>query len=377
MNVRTIAALMRKEFLQVFRDPPTVVQIFLIPLIQLVVLANAATFDTGATRLLVRDDDRTPASEALVAALIGSGEFTVVGTAIDPARIEQVLRRREAAAVLQIPVGYEAAVARGTPTAVQLQINAEEGAVAGLIQQAAQRIVERRAGAPTTLELRQRGWFNPTRRYKDWMVPGILVSLTTIIGLLLTAQSITREKELGTLEQLNVTPVTRGEFITAKLLPFWLIAMGIFTVGLTWRSVLRDSHGGGGADRLPRGDGVPHRGAGDRAVDFDGHADAAAGDVRRLLRAADLPAHERTLHAARGDARLGAGGGACESGDAFRRADAGRPRARGGTRGGRTDDSWARGGRGRGAWSGGDADPQDDGVGRDWRLAKREVQGER
>ena len=233
MKIRTIGALMRKEVLQVFRDPPTLVQVLAIPLIQLVVLANATTFDTGATRLLVRDDDRTVASAAMVAELVGSGEFTVVGTAIAPDRIEAVLRRREAAAVLHIPEGFEAAMARGERTAVQLQINAEEGAVAGLIQQAAQAIVERQAGVPSTLEIRQRGWFNPTRRYKDWMVPGILVSLTTISGLLLTAQSITREKELGTLEQLHVTPVTKGEFITAKLLPFWMIAMGIFTVGLT------------------------------------------------------------------------------------------------------------------------------------------------
>jgi ABC-2 type transport system permease protein len=223
---------MRKEVLQVFRDPPTLVQVLLIPLIQLVVLANAATFDTGATRLLVRDDDRTPASAAMVAEFVGTGEFIVVGTAIAPERIEAVLRRREAAAVLHIPAGFASAIARGERSAVQLQINAEEGAVAGLIQQAAQAIIERQAGAPRTLEVRQRGWFNPTRRYKDWMVPGILVSLTTIIGLLLTAQSITREKELGTLEQLNVTPITKGELITAKLLPFWGIAMGIFTVGL-------------------------------------------------------------------------------------------------------------------------------------------------
>ncbi len=232
MNLRTIGALMRKELLHVVRDPPTLVQVMAIPLLQLILLANAATFDTGATRLLVRDDDRTPASAAMVADLVGSGEFTVVATVIAPERIEAALRRREATAVLHIPEGFTAAMARGERGAVQLQINAEEGAVAGLIQQAAQAIVERQAGARDLLELRQRGWFNPTRRYKDWMVPGILVSLTTIIGLLLTAQSITREKELGTLEQLNVTPVTKGELITAKLLPFWGIALGIFTVGL-------------------------------------------------------------------------------------------------------------------------------------------------
>lgn len=235
MRMRTVIALMRKELLQVLRDPPTLVQVLAIPLIQLVVLSNAATFETGATRLLVRDDDGRPASRALVAAMVGSGEFTVVGRASDPARLDAALRRREAAAVLHIPAGYHASLLRGTPQPVQLQVNAEEGAVAGLIQQAAQAVVARHAGtaASAQLERRDRSWYNATGRYKDWMVPGILVSLTTIIGLLLTAQSITREKELGTLEQLQVTPITKGELIAAKLLPFWAIALGIFTLGFT------------------------------------------------------------------------------------------------------------------------------------------------
>lgn len=233
MTIRTVVALMRKEVLQVLRDPPTLVQVLAIPLIQLVVLANAATFDTGATRLVVRDDDARPASRALVAALVGSGEFTVAGVATAPARLDEALRRREAAAVLHIPAGYHAALVRGSTAPVQLQINAEEGAVAGLIQQAAQAIVAQEAGSGSRIERRDRSWYNATGRYKDWMVPGILVSLTTIIGLLLTAQSITREKELGTLEQLQVTPITKGELIAAKLLPFWAIALGIFTVGFS------------------------------------------------------------------------------------------------------------------------------------------------
>ena len=85
-------------------------------------------------------------------------------------------------------------------------------------------------GAP--LDLRTQGWFNPSRNYKHYMVPALLVSLTTIIGLLLTAQNIAREKELGTLDQLNVTPITKGQFITAKLLPFWLLSLVIFSIGL-------------------------------------------------------------------------------------------------------------------------------------------------
>jgi ABC-2 type transport system permease protein len=82
------------------------------------------------------------------------------------------------------------------------------------------------------LTIATQGWFNPSRNYKHYMVPAILVSLTTIIGLLLTAQNIAREKELGTLDQLNVTPITKGQFITAKLLPFWLLSLVIFSIGL-------------------------------------------------------------------------------------------------------------------------------------------------
>ncbi|HEY9015827.1 MAG TPA: ABC transporter permease, partial [Gemmatimonadales bacterium] len=82
------------------------------------------------------------------------------------------------------------------------------------------------------LDLRTQRWFNPTRNYKHYMVPALMVALTTIIGLLLTAQNITREYELGTLEQLNVTPMTKVQFIAAKLIPFWLLSLFIFSLGL-------------------------------------------------------------------------------------------------------------------------------------------------
>ena len=83
-----------------------------------------------------------------------------------------------------------------------------------------------------SLDLRTQRWFNPTGNYTHWMVPALLVSLTTIIGLLLTAQNIVRENELGTLEQLNVTPMTELQFIAGKLIPFWLLALVIFSIGL-------------------------------------------------------------------------------------------------------------------------------------------------
>ena len=83
-----------------------------------------------------------------------------------------------------------------------------------------------------SIDIRTRNWYNPALNYKHYMVPGILVALVTLIGTLLTAQNIAREKELGTLEQLNVTPITRGQFIAAKLLPFWVLGLVDLAIGL-------------------------------------------------------------------------------------------------------------------------------------------------
>lgn len=243
--MRTIRFLMRKEFLQIFRDKATVFQIFFIPVAQLLVLSNAATFDITRTRLAVVDEDRTTVSTELAQRLEGGGRFTIVRAQPTTAGIEEALLDRDVTAVLRIPHGFEADLVRERHAPVQLQLNAEEGAAAGIVQAAAQAILSDYArdlgvrlpggvrvvrGAP--LDLRTQGWFNPSRNYKHYMVPALLVSLTTIIGMLLTAQNIAREKELGTIEQLNVTPITKGQFITAKLLPFWILSLVIFSIGM-------------------------------------------------------------------------------------------------------------------------------------------------
>jgi len=254
VTVRIILFLMRKEFLQVFRDRATVFQVFFIPVVQLLVLANAATFDIKRTALAVIDEDRTTTSAGLLQRLEGGGQFRIARLQSTAVGVEALLLDRDAAAVLHIPRGFERDVTRTGRATLQLQLNAEEGAAAGIVQGAAQAVVARYAreltesrrpdpgmtglsaevglslGAP--LEIRARGWFNPSRNYKHYMVPALLVSLTTIIGLLLTAQNIAREKELGTLDQLNVTPITKGQFITAKLLPFWILSLVIFGIGL-------------------------------------------------------------------------------------------------------------------------------------------------
>jgi ABC-2 type transport system permease protein len=247
--MRTVFFLVRKEFLQIFRDHTTVVQIVMIPVVQLLVLANAATFDLKRTRVLVVDEDRTTVSAGLVQRLEGGRQFRVVRQVPSDQGVEQALLDREVTAVVHIPRRFEEDLVQHRWAMVQLILNAEEGAATGIVQSSANAILEAYAreldltlpvvrnvsgsvrAAP--LDLRTQRWFNPTRNYKHYMVPALMVALTTIIGLLLTAQNITREYELGTLEQLNVTPMTKVQFIAAKLIPFWLISLVIFTIGLT------------------------------------------------------------------------------------------------------------------------------------------------
>lgn len=239
--MRAILYLIRKEYLQVFRDRPTIVQIFLIPVIQLLILSNAATFEVRNARMQVVDLDRTTVSRGLVERLAASGRFTVVSRVPSMRVAEENLLDRNVRVVLQIPAGFERDLVREGAAPVQFVVNAEEGAAAGIVQSYALRIVADYArdlgGAAEarlvpTIDVQSRGWFNPSLNYKHYMVPGLLVSLTTIIGMLVTAQNIAREKELGTLEQLNVTPLSRGQFIAGKLLPFWILALVTFTIGL-------------------------------------------------------------------------------------------------------------------------------------------------
>ena len=247
--MRAILFLIRKEYLQIFRDRPTVFQIFFIPIVQLLVLSNAATFEISDARMHLVDLDRSAASRGLAQHLAASGRFSIVSRSASMDRADEEMMDRRVSVILRIPHDFERDLVRSGTAPVQLVLNAEEGASAGVVQSYAGRVIadyqrelggRLRAGAASSgpvrgdprIEVRTRGWFNATLNYKHYMVPGILVALVTLIGMLLTAQNIAREKELGTLEQLNVTPITKGQFIAGKLLPFWLLALVTFSIGL-------------------------------------------------------------------------------------------------------------------------------------------------
>ena len=289
--MRVLRALLGKEYRQIFRDRVMVLQIFIMPVIQLLVLANAATFEVKSARLYVVDQDRSVSSRGLVNRFLASGRFQLTSASGSMAQANDAMLGRDAGVILQIPRDFEERLVRQHSAPVQLILNAEDGAAAGVTQSYAASIIRGyaaelaqaaltsppgplsmngegetissarppvRLSAPTSppgplsmngegetissarppvrlsapLDVRTRNWYNPSLDYRHYMVPGILVFLITLVGTLLTALNIAREKEIGTLDQLNVTPVSRSEFIAAKLIPLWSIALVELGVGL-------------------------------------------------------------------------------------------------------------------------------------------------
>ena len=254
--MRRILFLARAEVLHVVRDRATFAQVLIVPVVQLLILSNAATFQIANTPTYIVDFDHTSVSRGLATRFAASGHFQIVGQSPSPGLANEALLRGDVTMVLTIPRDFETDLVRTGLAPVELAVNAEKGSAAGIVQSYAANIVDRystelgstlhsaseilapgagrrspvRGGA--RIDLRTRSWYNATLNYQHYMVPGILVALVTLIGTLLTAQNIAREKELGTLEQLNVTPITRGQFIAAKLLPFWVLGLVDLAIGL-------------------------------------------------------------------------------------------------------------------------------------------------
>jgi len=243
--MRVIGFLLQKEFLQIFRNKGMLPIIFIMPLIQLVILSNAATFDVRNVPFNLQDLDRTSLSENLSEQFTGSGYFQLTGESSTSSQALDVLVGRNADLVLVIPEGFEKELMRGGSAKVQLIINAEDGFSAGVIQGYTNDIItafnrdlipqlpgSAVAAPQPDIIVRSSAWYNPELVYVDYMVPGILVILVTLVGLFLSGMNVVREKEIGTIDQINVTPMRRYQFITGKLLPFWIIGLGELTLGL-------------------------------------------------------------------------------------------------------------------------------------------------
>lgn len=250
--MRRVGHLIRKELIELRADPRLFGIVIIAPILQLTILGYAATTDVRNVPVLVVDADRSAASRDLISRFEASPYFTVAGIEASGEAIDRWLEGGQAWMAVSIPPGFGRAVARGGTGRVQVIADGTDsnsttvalGYTRALIAGAAADILEKRLGtraAGPLVDARIRVWFNPQLESRDFMIPGIVALLLLVITTNLTAMAIVREKELGTLEQLNVTPLARWELVAGKLLPYALIGIIdvvlVLAVAITWFEV--------------------------------------------------------------------------------------------------------------------------------------------
>ncbi len=242
--MRTLRLLLEKEFRQIFRDKGILPIIFVMPMIQLLIMPLAADFDVKNINLVVVDRDHSTYTQQMVTKIASSGYFHIKGYYTDYAPALHEIEREKADIILEIPAHFETDLVRENKAEVYLAADAINGTKAGLgsaylntilgdfNNEIRMKWLPAKATAAGTIDVTSSNWFNPNVNYRIYMVPGILVLLVTMVGGFISALNIVKEKEIGTIEQINVTPIKKWQFIIGKMVPFWVIGMVDFTLGL-------------------------------------------------------------------------------------------------------------------------------------------------
>ena len=238
-----------KELKQLFRDPRSKRVVFVAPILQLVLFGYAVNTDVRNVATVVVDHDRSPRSRELISTLTASGYFRIVASSDDPAALGRALDAGSAVVGLEIPAGYARDLSAGRSPAVQLLVDGTNSNTATVAQGYALRIAadlgERRQalvdGRPRGIDLRARAWFNPSLESRAYNVPAVIGVIVLLMCLLLTALAVVREREVGTLEQLLVSPLSASELVLGKTIPVAgvaLVQMALVTsVALLWFDV--------------------------------------------------------------------------------------------------------------------------------------------
>ena len=242
--MRTLKFLLRKEFLQIFRDKLILRMIFALPVVQLILLPYAATYEMKNITLSVVDNDHSEYSRKLINNFTSSGYFRLVDYSKTYSDALDQVEKDKADLIVEIPEGFERDLIREDETKVLIAANAISGQTAGLAVAYANTIIrdynnelriqwiqQPRLNAIPVIDITSSNWFNPQMNYKMFIVPGVLALLVTLVGFLMSSLNIVKEKEIGTIEQLNVSPIKKYEFILSKLIPFWVLGLFVMTVG--------------------------------------------------------------------------------------------------------------------------------------------------
>jgi len=251
-----IRHMLRKEFIQALRDPRMKSTIFLIPTIQVLVFGYVVTTDVRHVTTAVYDLDNSVTTRDLVSRFVESGYFDTVEYISTDGREEDLMDRGDVQAVLRMNKGFEDDLRAGRTVQLQVIVDGTDSNTARIVldysakiaSQFSQEVLQERftrlqgaAAQPGQVELETRAWFNENLESRNFYVPGVISMLVMLVTLILTSNAVVREKEIGTMEQIMVTPITPREFILGKTIPFALIAfidvMVVTIIGVFWFGV--------------------------------------------------------------------------------------------------------------------------------------------
>src|SRR5207247_6221475 len=244
-----VREIIKKEFYQTLRDPRMRVLLVLPPIIQLIVFGYAVNLDIETSSMAWVDQDLTPRSRELLAEFQGSHRFLLKAVPAREKEIQYLLDRGEVQIVVRVLPGFARDIERGNPVSVQVLLDGTNSNTASILASYAQQVVSgygrkvlagheglrlaaltESTGAPVAADLpvltaQSRVWFNPSLKSRYYFVPGVVVNIIALVTIMLTAMSIVREKEIGTMEQLMVTPIRPVELMLGKVLPFALVGI--------------------------------------------------------------------------------------------------------------------------------------------------------
>lgn len=243
--MRTIGFLLQKEFRQILRNRTIRGMIFIMPIIQLIVIPMAADYEVKNINLAIVDHDHSPYTKKLILKIAASGYFKLNKYSSSFKEAFTQIETDKADLILEIPQGFEKNLIRENEQKLFIAINAINGVKASMGGAYIGNIIRsfnneirlefiqpQKIAEVPAVEVVPSNWFNAEMNYHVFMVPGILAILVTMVGGFLSALNIVKEKEAGTIEQINVTPIRKHHFIIGKLIPFWVLGNIIFTIGL-------------------------------------------------------------------------------------------------------------------------------------------------
>lgn len=243
--MKILSFILQKEFRQIFRDRTILAMMFGMPIIQLIVMPLAANFEVSSVKIVYVDHDHSSYSQRLLRKLSASSYFKRVASPDSYLKGLESVKSGEADLIIEIPAGFERNLVREGSQMVNVSVDAINGTKSSIGSNYLLSVladfnaeldvnvkVPVKPTAEVAIGIGTLNWYNPKAEYKFYMVPGILVLLLTMIGCFITALNIVREKEVGTIEQINVTPIRKWQFILGKLIPFWIVGIIVFSVGL-------------------------------------------------------------------------------------------------------------------------------------------------